>query len=324
MTNHSDTELVSSTTYYYRIRAHRHSDDAYSAFSNIASATTHPSPPLDPPANVQASDGTYSDKVRITWNAVTGATNYQVLRSPSPDGVKINLGSPAGTTFDDTTPTPNVTYYYFVQACQNTVCSDFSDFDTGWRNGPNPGPPVDVYFLVDLTGSFNDDLQEFKSHVPAIIAVLKAVNPNTRFGLGRFEDYPINPFGSAAAGDRAYQRVVDLTFDTHRVLNTVSSLSTRDGLDFPESQLPALYQAATGAGQDLSGAGYPGASIPQGQQAHFRPMPSSCSCSGPMPLTIAQAIPATFLIQAPTSPTRLTQFVRWGREKYWLSSRLMD
>jgi hypothetical protein len=34
--------------------------------------------------------------------------------------------------------------------------------------------------------------------------------------------------------------------------------------------LAALFQAATGAGQDLSGVGFPGASIPPGQQANFR------------------------------------------------------
>jgi hypothetical protein len=110
----------------------------------------------------------------------------------------------------------------------------------------------------------------FSKQVPGILSSLRASNANTRFGLGKFEDYPINPFGSAASGDKAYERLVDLTFDTCVISNTVAGLITRNGADGPESQLPALYQAATGAGQDLSGAGYPGASIPAGQQASFR------------------------------------------------------
>ncbi|MFX0211464.1 MAG: PKD domain-containing protein, partial [Candidatus Hodarchaeota archaeon] len=130
--------------------------------------------------------------------------------------------------------------------------------------------PVDVYILVDLSGSFWDDLPVFQAQAPAIIAELSTASPNIKFGLGKFEDYPINPFGSAAAGDQAYERLVDLTFDTNVVLNAIEGLFTRDGMDLPESQLAALYQAATGAGQDLSGEGYPGASIPAGQQANFR------------------------------------------------------
>lgn len=132
------------------------------------------------------------------------------------------------------------------------------------------GLPIDIYFLVDLSGSFSDDLPLFKAQAPDIISTLATSNPNSRFGLGKFEDYPIPPFGYAFAGDKAYERLVDLTFDTDLVLDTISGLFTRFGGDGPQSQLPALYQAATGAGQDLSALGFPEASIPPGQQANFR------------------------------------------------------
>jgi len=129
---------------------------------------------------------------------------------------------------------------------------------------------VDVYFLVDLSGSFTDDLPNFKTQAPTIMSTLTSFNPDTQFGLGKFEDYPISPFGSASAGDKAYERLADLTFSTGPLLNTISGLFTRSGADLPQSQLPALFQAATGAGQDLSGVGFLGASIPAGQQANFR------------------------------------------------------
>jgi hypothetical protein len=125
-------------------------------------------------------------------------------------------------------------------------------------------------FIVDLSRSFADDLPTFQAQAPGIISTLKASNPGIRFGLARFEDYPIPPFGSAADGDKAYERLVDFTSDTDHILNTISNLSTRSGEDSPESQLPALFQAATGAGQDLSSAGFSEASIPPGQQANFR------------------------------------------------------
>jgi hypothetical protein len=129
---------------------------------------------------------------------------------------------------------------------------------------------VDLFFLVDLSSSFADDLPVFQAQAPGIIDSIKEANPNVRFGLGRFEDYPISPFGSSSAGDVAYARILDLTFDSESVKTTIAGLTTRSGADEPQSQLTALYQAATGAGQDLSGEGYLGASIPAGQQANFR------------------------------------------------------
>ncbi|GAI73245.1 unnamed protein product, partial [marine sediment metagenome] len=55
------------------------------------------SPAPDPPTNVQATDGTHTDKVVITWTKSAGATEYQVYR----DGVGLGwLGDVA--TYDDT------------------------------------------------------------------------------------------------------------------------------------------------------------------------------------------------------------------------------
>lgn len=152
--------------------------------------------------------------------------------------------------------------------------------DTTEHIGPRPNlrevislitePAIDIFLLVDLSGSFADDLPVFKAQAPSIISTLKASNPNTRFGLGSFEDYSISPFGSAASGDVAYRRNIDLTFDTAAVEAVINGLFTRNGVDLPQSQLPALFQAASGEGQDLSAVGFPGASIPPGQQANFR------------------------------------------------------
>jgi hypothetical protein len=140
--------------------------------------------------------------------------------------------------------------------------------DIGW----SAGDPVDLYFVVDLSGSFGDDLSVFKSEAPLIIAQLIAEGNDLKVGLGSFQDYPIDPFGDASFGDVAYRQDIDLTSNIAAVLAIIDGLSVISGagLDGPESQLPALFQAATGAGQDLSGAGYPGASIPAGQQANFR------------------------------------------------------
>jgi hypothetical protein len=141
----------------------------------------------------------------------------------------------------------------------------------GFYTGALGQPPVDVYMLVDLSGSFTDDLEAFKQEAGEMLDTLKADNSNIRFGLGRFEDYPIRPFGLFERGDHAYQRVVDLTLDDSLVRTTIEDLAIAGsdaGGDSPQSQLAALYQAATGDGQTVTG--HPDANIPAGQQASFR------------------------------------------------------
>ena len=55
----------------------------------------------------------------------------------------------------------------------------------------------------------------------------------------------------------AYQRAAAITANIDMVQTALNSLTILGGADSPESQLPALYQAATGAGQDLFGHGVP-------------------------------------------------------------------
>jgi hypothetical protein len=130
--SYSDTGLACSTIYFYRVRAFREADGQYSSYSNSSSATTH-SCSLPAPTNVQASNGTFTDKVRVTWSIVSGATSYQVYRATSAVGMKTNLGDTTTTVFDDTTPAVGITYYYWLEACNSSGCSNFSSYDTGWR-----------------------------------------------------------------------------------------------------------------------------------------------------------------------------------------------
>ena len=137
----------------------------------------------------------------------------------------------------------------------------------------SPAGVVDLFIVVDVSGSFSDDLALFKTEVQAMVARLAAKGMNLHVGLASFEDYPIFPFGAASLNDAAYRRDVDLTADYQAVVNAVLGLTAPGGAggDGPQSQLAALYQAATGLGEDLSGVGFPGASIPAGQAASFRP-----------------------------------------------------
>ena len=88
-----------------------------------------------PPTNVQASDGTYMDKVRVNWTASLGANSYTVYRARSLNrrARKTVLGMTSGTSFDDTNATPGTTYYYWVKASYSYGASNFSAYDAGYR-----------------------------------------------------------------------------------------------------------------------------------------------------------------------------------------------
>ncbi|MEK9137278.1 MAG: hypothetical protein AAB393_09150, partial [Bacteroidota bacterium] len=105
---------------------------------------------------------------------------------------------------------------------------------------PGVFSPVDIYLLVDTSASFADDLPTFKAQATGptgIISTLRNAIPNSKFGVGTFEDYPISPFGNPAVGDAAYRQNIDLTFDTVAVEGVITGLFTRDGADLPQSQL---------------------------------------------------------------------------------------
>ncbi len=102
-----------------------------------------------PPGDMSASDGEFTDRVRITWSASPGATSYQVYR----DGLFV--GSTTATSFEDNTnnraaiapsaglsvmgdaccadssTSGGISYTYAVTACNSFGCSKASS-DTGF------------------------------------------------------------------------------------------------------------------------------------------------------------------------------------------------
>lgn len=92
---------------------------------------------------VNASDGDFSDRVRVTWNEQDGATGYEVYRCTSALETDCGavLGSTASNGYDDTGGALNTTYYYRVKACSGGPCGDFSPADPGFRFFDAPDAP---------------------------------------------------------------------------------------------------------------------------------------------------------------------------------------
>ena len=126
---YDDTSADPGETYYYWVKAcNVNGCSDYSSFDTGYRALTAPT-------GVAASDGTYTDKVSVTWNASSGATRYEVYRntSNSHTGETLLTSSQSSSPYDDTSADPGETYYYWVKACNVNGCSDYSSFDTGYR-----------------------------------------------------------------------------------------------------------------------------------------------------------------------------------------------
>lgn len=122
-TSYNDTSAARGIWYTYAVKAV--TSTGAGAFGTSSSGWRG----VDAPTGVNASQGTFANKVMVKWNAVVGATGYSVYR----DGV--NITAPTGTvktTYDDTTAVPSVVYTYTVTANTAGGPSALSEGATGY------------------------------------------------------------------------------------------------------------------------------------------------------------------------------------------------
>jgi fibronectin type 3 domain-containing protein len=150
-TTYTDTRVTCDAVYFYWIQALNLCST--SPFSNSDSGYPHCLVPPDgtdtpdtttpdapsTPTGVSASDGLYTDRVLISWQAAAAATSYDIYRSDRFAGEKIKITSTRGTSFSDRNIPVSTTFFYWVKAKNAAGNSEFSNFDTGYRLCP-PAP----------------------------------------------------------------------------------------------------------------------------------------------------------------------------------------
>ncbi len=106
---------------------------------------------------------------------------------------------------------------------------------------------ADVHFNVDTTGSMGGEVNNLQAGLSTIISQTQTRVSFPAFGVSRFEDFPVSPFG--ASGDVPYELLQGITTNTTAVTNAVNALEPLgNGNDFPESGYESLYQVANGGG----------------------------------------------------------------------------
>ena len=141
-TTYDDTNLANYDTHEYWVLAGNSVGESDLSESDTGYMGT-PSNPPSPPTNLQATDGEYNDKIRLTWTGSAGATGYKIYRDEqiTPIDTVENV-----TSYDDTTVTDFDVHTYWVVAVNIAGDSGFSDPDTGYKTteGLPPDPPTNL------------------------------------------------------------------------------------------------------------------------------------------------------------------------------------
>ncbi|KAJ8349659.1 hypothetical protein SKAU_G00247890 [Synaphobranchus kaupii] len=119
--------------------------------------------------------------------------------------------------------------------------------------------PVDLYYLMDLSYSMKDDLQNVKNLGKALLKTLKKITSRARIGFGSFVDKTVLPFTNtspaklkkpcpdtenACQAAFGYRHVLSLTDNQNEFNRRVSAQLISGNLDSPEGGLDAIMQTA--------------------------------------------------------------------------------
>nr|XP_006629496.1 PREDICTED: integrin beta-7 [Lepisosteus oculatus] len=121
------------------------------------------------------------------------------------------------------------------------------------------GYPIDLYYLMDLSYSMKDDLENIKKLGQEILSTLQKVTNSVRIGFGCFVDKVAMPYVSTVKSKLrnpcptrmdtcqpafSFRNVLPLTDNAKEFEKKVSTQNISGNLDPPEAGLDALMQAA--------------------------------------------------------------------------------
>lgn len=126
-TSYTDLAVANGSTYSYTVVAHATGNGACAAppaacqsvVPQAPPCTTPPSAPTGLAATVQG-----VDRISLSWNAVPGASFYELFRAPSSSGPWTSIANvtPPAVTHLDIGLAPGTAYFYVVRAATGETC----------------------------------------------------------------------------------------------------------------------------------------------------------------------------------------------------------
>lgn len=159
--SYSDTTVIPNQIYYYYVKAkNSYGSSGYSSYNQGSAHQAVVAPTA--PNNFQATQGTYNDKIKITWDAVSGVDGYLLYRNTTGSGYYDQIGWPSisGTSYDDSTVTPGTTYYYIIKSYKGSTESDVGGPISGYANSSGLTQIPDIPSAIVATdGTYSDKVQ---------------------------------------------------------------------------------------------------------------------------------------------------------------------
>jgi len=129
---------------------------------------------------------------------------------------------------------------------------------------------VDVFFLVDRTGSMGDEIDNIRTTLNTLIAPgLARAIPDLGIGAATYADFPIDPYGHPS--DEPFRVDQPVITEITPLQGALDRITVGGGGDGPEALTEALYQLATGGGLAPFVPMAPGCRRPGVGYACFRP-----------------------------------------------------
>ncbi|NXT06244.1 ITB6 protein, partial [Prunella fulvescens] len=119
--------------------------------------------------------------------------------------------------------------------------------------------PIDLYYLMDLSASMDDDLNTIKELGSTLSKEMSKLTSNFRLGFGSFVEKPVSPFIKTTAAEInnpcrsvpyeclptfGYKNVLPLTNDAEKFNEIVKGQRISANIDTPEGGFDAIMQAA--------------------------------------------------------------------------------
>ncbi|MFN2351762.1 MAG: right-handed parallel beta-helix repeat-containing protein [Kiritimatiellia bacterium] len=130
--SYSDFSPEQDRDYYYWVKSQAEHVSDFSVSARGFSAS------LLAPGQLSASQGQFEDKVRVTWQGVTGARSYEIWRGAG-GSVMTLLAETQALGYDDPAVTQGQAYHYRVRSRSLTAQSVMSEEVAGYADRPKAG-----------------------------------------------------------------------------------------------------------------------------------------------------------------------------------------
>lgn len=161
-TLHDQYNLIPTKEYFYRVKP----CNLYGCGNISAPDSGYKLGIPLPPSGVNASDGTSAAGVEVMWPEVFLATSYEVYMGASENAtVGILLDTVYTNEYLHNVSAQTTGLYYGVKACNDYGCSDYSNWDSGYRAEGLPAPS----FVNASDGKYSDRVEVFWSAVSGAV-----------------------------------------------------------------------------------------------------------------------------------------------------------